>query len=277
MLDNRLFLFVHVAKTGGTTIRQFLAQKLVPQKTFIHLGEPAFSQEKAARLLPFAERPVEERVDAKVICGHRVTCRTHLLVPGKTPHYIAFLREPAGRLISYYNFEMNRRSQKEQPAPGFDEWYETGRSNNITLGWLYREVFGEERPRHVNETVYKRVVRRLEEFWFVGCSEYLDRDFPLLLRFIGVSGTPERANVSGVNYPKLIEESDELRNRLNADNELDFKLYQHFRARLDKRVGELQALIEKPNQDFNEAKTAGWFRKLFTSAGSRSSIQPHCK
>ena len=70
--DKNLFLFVHVAKTGGTTVRKFFAQALTPHKTFIHLGEPTYTQEKAAGLHPFAERPEEERAGAKVICGHDV-------------------------------------------------------------------------------------------------------------------------------------------------------------------------------------------------------------
>ena len=265
--DKNLFLFVHVAKTGGTTVRKFFAQALTPHKTFIHLGEPTYTQEKAAGLHPFAERPEEERAGAKVICGHDVTSRTHLLVPGKVPHYIAFLREPALRLISYYNFEMKPRRRKEQPIVDFEEWYGQARGKNITLGWLYRDVFGETNLRHVDRTVYKRVVQRLEDFWFVGCSEHLDRDFPLLLRFIGVSGTLDNANVTGVDFPKLLEPTEELRNRLNSDNELDFNLYTHFRDRLGERVRELQASLDGGSDADQQksAKNGGWLRRLLPS------------
>jgi hypothetical protein len=265
--DKRLYLFVHVAKTGGTTVREFFAQNLERQNTFIHLGNPTYAQEKESGLLPFAERPVEQRAKALVICGHDVNCRTHLLVPGKIPYYITFLREPAEKLVSYYNFDMNKRAKKQEPLIAFEEWYQTGRSNNITLGWLYRNVFCEEKPRHVNSSVYKRVLRRLHDFWFVGCSEHLDRDFPLLLRFVGLSGTAERANVSGVNFPKRVELTRELRTYLNNDNALDFELYSYWKERLDKRVRELHSLLAETEANPNVVADTGtlrnWWRGLF--------------
>ena len=113
--------------------------------------------------------------------------------------------------------------------------------------------------------VYKRVLQRLEDFWFVGCSEYLDRDFPLLLRFIGVSGTLDNANVSGVDYPKLLEPTEELRNRLNSDNELDFNLYTHFRDRLNERVRQLQVSLNGASDEPKTAKNGSWLRRLLPS------------
>src|SRR4029453_13044368 len=109
----------------------------------------------------------------------------------------------------------------------------------------------EKETQTLNFSVFQPVLRPLHDFWFVGCSEHLDRDFPLLLRFVGLSGTAERANVSGVNFPKRVELTRELRTYLNNDNALDFELYSYWKERLDKRVRELHSLLAETEANPN--------------------------
>jgi len=235
-----LFLFAHLPKTGGQTLRDCFRKHLEFHREFIHLGP--FGEEDAAKrgLLPFHQRTVEERALAKVILGHGVNCETHTLVPSKVPRYVLFLRDPAELLVSLYNFEMRYHRPADQPIAPFDVWYKEHRRKNFMTNWLIGDFLRPENPSRKAPPL-KIINLALEKFWFVGCSEFLDEDAPLLLRRIRVPQDLERSNVAGVHYPKLLSLDDSLRATLYADNDLDVELYRTWRDRLGESRNRLKA------------------------------------
>jgi hypothetical protein len=235
-----LFIFAHVPKTGGQTLRDCFRRHLEFHREFIHLGP--FGEEDASKrgLLPFQQRPVEERAQAKVILGHGVNCETHTLVPSKIPRYVLFLRDPAELLVSLYNFEMRYHRPVGEPSMTFDNWYRERQRKNFMTNWLLGDFLRPSKPSR--KTPPMQVINAaLENFWFVGCSEFLDEDGPLLLRRIGVPQDLERSNVAGVHYPKLLSLDDSLRATLYADNDLDVELYRTWRDRLGESRNRLKA------------------------------------
>ena len=239
---DEVFIFVHLPKTGGQTLRNSFTKHLELHREFIHLGP--FGRQDAARLglLPFEERPIEKREEAKVILGHSVNCRTHTLVPGKVPRYVLFLRDPAELLVSLYNFEL-RDQPADQPVVPFDEWLKDSGRRNFMTKWMIEHFMAPDPPPS-DKPALESINAALEQFWFVSCSEFLDDDAPLLLRRIGLPPKVVRSNVAGVHYPKRLTLDDSLRAKLYADNELDLTLYRTWRDRLDrsrKRIeGELK-------------------------------------
>ena len=240
-----LFLFVHLPKTGGQTLRDSFRKHLDFHREFIHLG--TLGEEDAANrgLLPFHQRPIEERAHARVILGHRVNCQTHTLVPSKVPRYIIFLRDPAELLVSLYNFEMRYQRPANDPVMPFDKWYGEGQRRNFMTYWLLSDYLHPGKPKRGTPPL-DAVNAALENFWFVGCSEFLDQDGPLLLRRMGLPQHLERVNVTGVHHPRLLVLDDALRDRLYADNALDVELYQTWRARLEKGRNRLKAEVPEP-------------------------------
>ena len=235
----QLFLFAHLPKTGGQTLRDCFRRHLEFHREFIHLGP--FGEEDAAKrgLLPFHQRPVEERALAKVILGHGVNCETHTFVPSKIPRYVLFLRDPAETLVSLYNFEMRYQRPASEPIVPFDIWY-NNRHKNFMTNWLLGDFLRPGKPSR--KTPPMQIINAaLEKFWFVGCSEFLDEDGPLLLRRIGVPQDLERSNVAGVHYPKLLNLDASLRAKLYADNDLDVELYRTWRDRLGESRNRLKA------------------------------------
>src|SRR4051812_47822736 len=103
---DEVFVFVHLPKTGGQTLRGFFEKALIFHEEAIHLGPYGIKKAEALGLLPFERRSAEDRHKAKIILGHNVTAETAALVPGKTPRWILFLRDPAEMLASHYNFHM---------------------------------------------------------------------------------------------------------------------------------------------------------------------------
>jgi hypothetical protein len=85
-----IFIFAHIPKTDGQTLRNCFMRHLQLHREFIHLG-PYGEKDAAARgLPPFAKRSADERAQARVILGHHVTCETHRFVPNKTPRQSRF-------------------------------------------------------------------------------------------------------------------------------------------------------------------------------------------
>jgi hypothetical protein len=234
-----LFLFVHMPKTGGQSLRNFFMKHLTLHREFIHLGPRGLKEAHDLGLLPYEQRPHEERALAKVILGHYVHKDTHKLVPGKIPRHIVFLREPADALLSYYNYQMSLKRLNNQPAVEFDQWYDSTKSDNMMTRWLYTQFMQERDPGQLKRSILDQVLEVLQDFWFVGCTEHLDRDAPVLLKRIGIEGSLERANVAGIHFDKLKTLDASLRRRLHHDNPIDVELYEYGKKRLEESVARI--------------------------------------
>jgi hypothetical protein len=231
--QEELFLFVHLPKTGGQTLRNFFSRHLVFHQEFIHLGPYGLQKAQELNLLPFEQRSAQERRLARVILGHYVTKDTHTLVSGKTARHVLFLREPAQRLLSHYNSNMHEHRLASRPIVDFEAWYNDTKRGNMMTRWVYVHFMQERDPGNIDRQTLAKVMKALKAFWFVGCTEFLDHDAPLLFKRIGVQGTLEPSNFSGVRFPKVKELDPALRERLNHDNPLDLELYQYWKDKID--------------------------------------------
>lgn len=239
---DEVFIFAHIPKTGGQTLRRFFESVMVFHKEFIHLGPYGIRHAQRLGLAPFEDRPIEERRLARVILGHNVTISTRALVPDKTARHVLFLRDPAETLVSYYNFQMEAYYRREnKPTLPFDTWYTDQFRDNMMLRWLFHQFMQKARPHRADSAMLAEVQDLLDTFWFVGVTEYMDRDLPSLLQRTGTPGVPERANVAGVHYPKALVLDERLRERLYEDNPLDVALYERWRDRLDNSVGRIRS------------------------------------
>jgi hypothetical protein len=234
LMNNELFVFVHIPKTGGQTLRNHFITHLVFHEEFIHLGPYGMADAQQRGLLPFEERPLVQRQRARVLLGHYVTHQSHTLVEGKTPLHVTFLREPAEMLVSYYNFEMEQRRKNGQPIDPFEQWY-AGKRNMMT-SWLHTHFMGRNWSE-VTDSVLNEVLETLDRFWFVGVTEHMTDDAPWLLERIGTVTRIEPANVAGVHYPRTLSLSPDLREWLNADNLFDVQLHEYGRGRRLKTIG----------------------------------------
>jgi hypothetical protein len=228
MTNNELFVFVHIPKTGGQTLRNHFIKHLIFHEEFIHLGPYGIADAQRRGLVPFEQRPAEARQNARVLLGHYVNHQSHTLVEGKTPLQITFLREPAELLVSYYNFQMEQHRKNGKPVEPFEDWYQG--KQNTTTNWLYTE-FMQRRWAPVSDAVLKEVIETLDRFWFVGVTECITEDAPWLLERIGISTDIERANVAGVHYPRTLALTPDLRERLNAESPFDVQIHEYGRAR----------------------------------------------
>ena len=80
-------IFHHIPKTAGTTVRKFFQSRMSDQQEFIHLTAKGVKIAHAQGLLPFDQRSLDERNQAKIIFGHDVNIKTADLITN--PHEFA--------------------------------------------------------------------------------------------------------------------------------------------------------------------------------------------
>lgn len=101
--NNAVWVFIHLPKTGGTTVNGHFRQHLRWDETFIHLAEWGNRYRKATNRKPLEERPLEERSRIEVLSGHHAYYGIHRWVPNKVGRYFTIVRDPAQRCVSRYN------------------------------------------------------------------------------------------------------------------------------------------------------------------------------
>jgi hypothetical protein len=233
--DSHVYVFLHIPRTGGTTINGHLRQHLVFDDEFVHLGGLGDAYRRDHGLPPFTQRDDDRRGRARVLSGHRVRYGVHDLVPGREPRYITILRDPADRIVSAYNYRMAIGDVEYQE---FDAWYEAFPRNHM-FKWLRRGLGVE---------TMDEVLAMLRTFWFVGATEHLDEDLPHLFRAIGTPETwhnlrvtpdegavvtkshethPFGLNVDkrGLRITRRASVTPELRELIHNDNRRDVRLH----------------------------------------------------
>jgi len=239
-----LYVFLHIPKTGGTTINHHLRGNLVYDEETIHLGGAGDIYRNSHDRPPFEERSVLERSRARVISGHRVRYGDHALVPDSDPRYFTILRDPADRIVSTYNFQMASRHDTNQ---SFEVWYGDW-PRNRTFRWLRRRLDSGSVPEMLD---------RLRSFWFVGVTEHLDEDLPRLFGALGVprewtdlrvtadADSPTSASHESQPFDinpgkksqritRQVSVTPELRERIYNDHPRDLRLYRFALRRREK-------------------------------------------
>jgi len=110
--------------------------------------------------------------------------------------------------------------------------------------WILTAFLKEKAPAKISLSELRRANAALEQFWFVGCTEFLDRDGPLLLKRMGISPDLQRVNVGGVRYPKRLTLDDSLRDWLYKKSPADVELYGTWKERLPESLARLKEINE---------------------------------
>jgi len=238
-----LYLFYHIPKTGGQSLRYILDSKLDPQRSFVHLGPHGDKQSDQLGLPPFKDRAKEDRDKALVIAGHDLTASIVELVDHDVLYEAVFLRDPLAHLESRYNFRFRHATTS---PPDFETWFESVPSDAQSR-WLKQCLHLELKHPGDKVELFERLNERLEDFWLVGCTEHLDRLLPWICDHIGLQYQPNelvRRNVAGESHEKRYRIDAAFRDRIIDRHPLDSQLYDVWsrRSQLRQDVGESDLL-----------------------------------
>ena len=230
--ERRTIIFLHIPKTGGTTVWSTLGAAL--RSTF-NVQTP----EGLRKLLDFPDYEIR---GCELIHGH-MPYGLHLLLPQKSK-YVVFLRDPVDRVISGYYYI------KRQPKHGLYRESHAGMSlaeyalsremDNMQTRYLGLYEILEmlelssswwRSSRQVQQEHLERAKKRLASCDFIEFREDLDRDLCELFQKLGLSppGLIPKSNET-IDRPALSDIDSKTVEKIRQRNLFDVELYQYART-----------------------------------------------
>ncbi len=245
--DGYCYLFLHIAKCAGNSLIAPLANS---GGWGVHLSEKCNTKEEVRKLFRKKLRDQSIRPHRlRVVYGHRVF--TDLARDIRRPTRFAFfLREPVSMIVSLYNYlamaalnknhthhdqERRRMLDGRGRVIPFREWLEgVVAPRNLTMTFLYHAVAGELAPANRDYpfgSLHLQVCKQaVDDAFFVGLTESIDRDGPAFLQHLGIRiAGIDRKNTSAPLF--RLADDPEVRRVVEEHNALDCELYRYAIAR----------------------------------------------
>ncbi len=245
MNKNNVWIFLHSPRTGGNTLIKHIIDNIPKNEIYL-----ASSQR-------YKNSPIQKEISrVRFILGHATYYGIHKLVPEKEPHYFTFLRDPADRLVSFYNIKMQDYPPKKRIS--FEEWYKSQPKNELVQ--FYHLKYIGSSSSHVNvpkaftpflrkignnykitlflstlagslknlfknsDKKFKNAKKMLEICDYVAITENSDKDLKLLFKRMGLK-TSRWRNVN--KSQKIYSLSKKMRNKIYQDHSQDYRLYKY--------------------------------------------------
>ncbi len=210
-------------------------------ETFIVLNNWGNIFRRKSHRIPFEQRPIEDRCRVQILSGHHAYYGIHRLVPERAPRYLTFVRDPADRCLSMYNFRRSRGDIESDFSCWYEEVYNIHHKNAMVQFFAERLMNTPLPPNHTANLILAR--KLLDHCWYVGITEYLDQDLKYLFGAMGlptvwqnhrVAGRDDNALEGLSTHPahgevihKYVDINEEIRQQIYADHPEDVLLYQY--------------------------------------------------
>jgi Sulfotransferase family len=225
MDKNSLLIFLHIPKTGGTTLNSIFRKQFMRDKLFDHDNY----QNKRMKLEDLTE---EEKKQIQAIAGHYFYGIHHLF--NKRATYFTMLRDPIDRVISSYYYLRN--------TPGFE------RIKRMTLEQF---VLSEPQAHNLQTKMIsgdigknpsiQKAMKHLQTFSIVGVTERFNETLYLLQKeFRWIDTEYKKINITK-RRPAVTDLDPSLIQLIKENNKLDIQLYEYSKKLLNKRLQALSA------------------------------------
>ena len=193
---NQVFIFTHIPKTAGTSLRYHFQKHLEDQKTFIHLANKGHKTAEKQGLLPFSQRSEQKRNQAQVILGHDVNIDTAALVPGKQAFRLVYFRDPVGWEISRYNQYAHARRMRELSVLCYSDWFNQENTHCQFDWFLQNHCILSQIPSYQDEK-FNLICQYLDVMQQVGFVDQIDQDMKPIFKSLGIPAEMQAENVTG--------------------------------------------------------------------------------
>jgi hypothetical protein len=223
--------FLHVPKCAGTTVEAHFERELgegfllaprwnSPLRHVVGNRYPGLTPERLARV--------------RVVSGHSLSRSLAALFPGREVRESVLLRDPAGYLVSFWNYRWTRHETRgEPPPPPFRDWRRSQRRDPITRFLLHR-YFGIGYPAIYAMSTRARFLfleNAFRRFHFVGGHRRVEEALAGISAELGVNGFARAENVGAARRlsPEALSESE--RAEIEAENPGDALLHARWKDR----------------------------------------------
>jgi hypothetical protein len=230
--NDKLLIYMHIPKTGGTTLKNIINKQFEPGETWFHMEKdmpPKLNQKSKENSL-------------KCVGGH---CWYGLHKQfSKEYTYFTMLRNPIDRVISEYYYILERPHHKDHQKVmamdlmGFMEQFPLKSTNQHT-----RRISGNISSPHL-QTAIENIHK---DFAVVGLTEMFDESLFLMKQSFGWNDIDyEKVNITK-KRPSINQIDEKVRSELERKNELDMALYKYAENMILEKIAQFDT---KTNQEF---------------------------
>ncbi len=248
-------VFIHIPKTGGTTVHYYLRRHFRRTK---RLNSPNRLRKG------FLDRPADKRKRWDFISGHFPIGLVHRATP-RPCVYFTFFRDPLAKAVSNYNHVLRWKQHRwhgrfiekkittEKFLTQHDDIKDLLIDNPATRCFSDLSSFFDPQP--MTPALVEQVKTRLrEQFMFLGLTERSADSIFLLSRKLRLPLSPYLThNVTRRPEVLLSSLSAEVIARFKELNWADYEVYDYAKQTFERQWGELDA---------RERKRAAWFRLM---------------